>query len=82
MRTEPEEIEVMGRGVEGQDIAHSSAGGEELVEDELPEDIGGSKACILGGGMEVSSQVIVLSSSLALLALRKEMQEEHFQSFG
>ena len=78
-----EEVEMVGMVVEGGDSAHSRDEGEGFGEEEPLVDIGGSKACILGGGMEVSSsQVIVLSSSLALLAVRKEMQEEHFQSFG
>ena len=64
-----EKVEMVGMGMEGGD----SSGEEEPL-----EDTGGSKACILGGGMEVSSsQVTVLSRSLGLFALRKEIQNEH-----
>ena len=69
--------------MEGGESTCSRAEGESVGEEEHLEDVGGSNAGILGGGMEVSSsQVMVLSSSLALLALRKDIQEEHFQSFG
>ena len=78
-----EEVEMVGMLVEGGDSARSRAEGEGFGEEEPLVDIGGSKACILGGGMEVSSsQVTVLSRSLALFALRKDIQDEHFQSFG
>ena len=78
-----EEVEMVDMVVEGGDSAHSRDEGEGFGEEEPLVDIGGSKACILGGGMEVSSsQVTVLSRSLALFALRKDIQDEHFQSFG
>ena len=41
-----------------------------------------SRAGILGGGIELSSEVSVLSSSLLLFEHRKVTQEEHLHSLG
>ena len=55
------QVGIMSWGLEGAESARSRAGGEDVGEEEHPEDIGGSKAGILGGGMEVSiSKVMVL----------------------
>ena len=68
--------EVRGRG-ESSAARDSGWGMGTAWKSDIPDDW--SRAWILRGGME-SSQVIVLSRSLVLLAFLKDTHDEHFQS--